>query len=963
MTKSDTKNWLPLLLRSGSAVALIAMAMPYAAQAQSTAPAQSNTQSNTQPPAASADATKAQSDTTSEQTNDDAGDNGDEIIVSGMRYSIAKSIETKRDAMNIVDAVVAEDIGKFPDENLAEALQRIPGVTITRNRGEGQNISVRGLGGDYNVTTLDGRLLATENTGRTFNFDVIAAELVGGLQVYKTPLAELTEGGIGSIVNIDTRRPLDLKDFTFMASAKAEYETNSKKTSPSASFLISDTFADGTIGVLLSATYSRKTLRQDSFIGEGFYDATDPFGVSVPYDTNGDGVVSKDAEGNPAPGPGSEYYKSVIPGYVRYSIAQDKRTRIGGSAALQWQASDNVLFTLDGLYSRYRSNGSDSQISFVNYDEDWTPGVPQVDEIKRNDAGEINYIKVGGSPVAEILNASTPRRAETYQIGFNATGTDGIFTWFVDASKSQAKDSNAGENRYIVARAVLDSYIVDATQGNLLPSMTLDPALSADTPFGAHYSYNYGTGITDKVTQFRIGGKLEPKGFLHELNFGMGWTRQAKDRRQFASANPSAFSNGGQYLTRDGYPFDPTLVESFGALNLFRLPGNVLVAPGFDSFLKGEPGTPPQPWPSFDYDKLYEYYLTVNPAAAEALIKPTYRPTSSYEIREDVMNGYARATFSADIFGRPLLLDVGARAALTSIRASGHSRRPEDYNTTPLPAPSPIKVSGDYFDFLPSANLKWEIADDLIFRASAAKVLTRPSLGQMSPYQAISVTNRTITRGNPDLEPFRANQADASIEWYLGKLGLISAAVYYKDIKSFTQTIETTENINGINWRVRQPGSSGFGGTIKGFEISAQQSFDPFLPDFLHGFGAQVNYTYTTSSFDDPELKGLPFTGMSKQSYNIVGFYERGGLAARVAYSRRGKYVSTPDGWGGPEWVAPYGQVDASLSYDITDQVTVVAEGTNLTNSRYWQYIDRPDQVSYLARFGRQVSLGVRFGF
>lgn len=949
MSISYHKNGLPLL-RSASAMAFIAMAMPNAAFAQ-TAPQPSEQTSTTTP-----------AQTTSGDTTETAGED-DAIVVSGMRYSIAKSIETKRDAMNIVDAVVAEDIGKFPDENLAEALQRIPGVTITRNRGEGQNISVRGLGGDYNVTTLDGRLLATENTGRTFNFDVIAAELVGGLQVYKTPLAELTEGGIGSVVNIDTRRPLDLKDFTFMASAKAEYETNSKKTSPSASFLVSKTFADGTIGVLLSGTYSKKTLRQDSFIGEGFYDATDPFGVSVPFDTNGDGVVAKDADGNPAPGPGSEYYKSVIPGYVRYSIAQDERTRIGGSAAIQWQANDNILFTLDGLYSRYRSNGSDSQISFVNYDEDWTPGVPQVDEIKRNDAGEVNYIKVGGSPVAEILNASTPRRAETFQYGFNVTGTDGDFTWFADASQSQAKDSNAGDNRYIVARAVLDSYIVDATQGNLLPSMTLDPALSADTPFGAHYSYNYGTGITDKITQFRIGGKLEPKGFLHELNFGMGWTRQGKDRSQYASRNASAFSRGGFYLRRDGYAYDPSTVETFGSMDLFRLPGDVLIAPAFDGFLKGEPGSTPQPWPSFDYDKLYEYYSSVSPTAAEALIKPTYSPTSSYKIREDVMNGYARATFNADVFGRPLLLDIGARAALTSIKASGHSRRPEDYNTTPLPAPSPIKVSGDYFDFLPSANLKWEVADNLIFRASAAKVLTRPSLGEMSPYQAISVANRTITRGNPDLESFRANQADATVEWYFGKLGLVSAAVYYKDIKSFTQTIETRETINGQEWRVRQPGSSGYGGTIKGFELAAQQSFDPLLPDFLHGFGAQVNYTYTTSSFDDPELDGLPFTGMSKQSYNIVGFYENHGFAARVAYSRRGKYISNPDGWGGPEWVAPYGQVDASLSYDIGDKVTVVAEGTNLTNSRYWQYIDRPDQVSYLARFGRQVSLGVRFGF
>lgn len=947
MSVSISTARLARLLQSGSLAALALAGVPSIAFAQEAG-------------AADQPQKEEQEAATSDETQEGEGD---VIVVSGMRYSMSKAVDIKRDAMNLVDALVAEDIGKFPDENLAESLQRIPGVTITRNRGEGQNISVRGLGGDYNVTTLDGRLLATENTGRTFNFDVIASELVGGLQVYKSPLAELPEGGIGSIVNIDTRRPLDLNGFSFAASAKAEYETNSKKTSPSGSFLISDTFADGTIGVLLSATYSRKTLRQDSFIGEGFYDPTDPFTVSVPYDTNGDGEIATDADGNPAPGPGSEYYESVIPGYVRYSIAQDTRTRIGGSAAIQWQASDNVLFTLDGLYSRYRSNGSDSQISFVNYDESWTPGIPQVDDIGFNENGQVNYVEFGNEPVAEILNASTPRRAETYQIGFNVTGTDGDFTWFIDAAKSRAKDSNAGDNRYIVARAVLDSYSVDATQGNLLPSLTLNPALSEDMPFGAHYSYNYGTGITDKVTQLRIGGTLEPGGFLHALNFGVGYTRQGKDRRQFASRNPSAFSNGGQYLTRDGYAFDPSLVEAFGPLNLFRLPSNVLVAPGFSDFLQGEPGSPPQPWPSFDYDALYDFYLSVNPQAAEELINPTYRPTSSYEIAEDVMSGYLRATFSSELAGMPFLFDIGGRAAQTTTHASGTSARVEDYVPGQPMVLQPVRVGGSYFDFLPSANFKMDLTDNLILRLSAAKVLTRPPLGSMSPYSSINATTRTISRGNPDLEPFRANQADAALEWYLGSFGLVSAAVYYKDIKSFTQTVESFEEINGIRWRVLQPGSSGFGGTIKGFEIAAQQSFDFLLPEALHGFGAQVNYTYTTSSFDDPEFQGLPFTGMSKHSYNVVGFYEQGGLAARVAYSKRGKYVAYPDGWGGPEWVASYGQVDASLSYDITDRVTVIAEGTNLTNARYWQYIDRPEQVSYLARFGRQVSLGVRFGF
>ncbi|MEC8208555.1 MAG: TonB-dependent receptor plug domain-containing protein, partial [Pseudomonadota bacterium] len=216
------------------------------------------------------------------------------IEVTGIRSSIKESNFRKREATTVVDVVVADDIGKFPDENLAEALQRIPGITITRNGGEGQNILVRGLGGGYNITTLNGRKLASENSGRDFNFDTIASELVGALQVYKSPEARLIEGGIGAVVDIETRKPLDQDGFTLSASAKGIYESRTGDVHPHASFIIGDNFNDDTFGVLFSGAYSKKTLRADTYSASGFFDEEEGWGADsagVPVDMNGNGEI------------------------------------------------------------------------------------------------------------------------------------------------------------------------------------------------------------------------------------------------------------------------------------------------------------------------------------------------------------------------------------------------------------------------------------------------------------------------------------------------------------------------------------------------------------------------------------------------------------------------------------------------------------------------------------------------
>ena len=193
------------------------------------------------------------------------------IEVRGLRSSLKEALYLKRSSTQVVDAIVAEDIGQFPDQNVAEALARIPGVNITRNGGEGQKVTIRGLHGGWNLTTINGRKMASETATRNFNYDLIASELVGGVQVLKTPVASGHEGSIGAVVNVNTRKPFDFDGFKFGASVKADYDPRVEKATPQGSFLVSNTFADGTFGALFTGVYSERTLRIDSYEGEGFY--------------------------------------------------------------------------------------------------------------------------------------------------------------------------------------------------------------------------------------------------------------------------------------------------------------------------------------------------------------------------------------------------------------------------------------------------------------------------------------------------------------------------------------------------------------------------------------------------------------------------------------------------------------------------------------------------------------------
>lgn len=893
------------------------------------------------------------------------------IQVSGIRGSIKESLDLKQNATGVVDLIVADDIGKFPDENLAEALQRVPGVTITRNGGEGKNILVRGLGGKYNVTTFNGRKLASDDAGRDFNYDAIASELVGVMQVYKSPEARLTEGGIGAVVDIETRHPLAQDQTTLSASAKGIYESRTQDVQPHMSMIAGMNNLDNTMGVLVSAAYSKRTLRNDSYAAEGFYDQAE--GVvdeaTIGVDRNKDGAISDD-----------EQFASKIPGYMYFVNAQDERERLGATAAFEWQASDSINVNLDALYSRYTTAGSRFQLGFVNYDESWTPGTPVFTNALFDDQQRVTKVtQTGENTMVELLNLSEPRRTDMYQVGGNVKfAINDHWTVITDAAYSTAKDKNNGDNRFIVARGFVDSIDIDYSTGHMLPDVSINPGLTSEQTYGAHYSSNSGTGVADTVTDVKLLAEYVPDAtWLTKVLMGANFVRQSKSQQEFSSKDPSAFSRGGYYLQRLGYTVDKSKVFNKGEFELFRIPKEVFVPANFDNFLAGEPSKTPQPWPSFDYDKLLNYYRSINAEAADKFIVPGMKKAGTYSITEQVSSAFVQVLMEPEVFGLSSKLDVGLRFSKTALTSAGWGYQFDKIVLDAKGVPTnkdwqselPVAFERDYTNVLPSLNFSLNLRDDLKYRFSAAKVLSRADLNDIRPWASPNFTSLeqglpTLTSGNPDLKPEVATQADMTLEWYYADSSAVSAGVFVKDISAYIYQANVPTQLYQVKYLKKGPLNGSYGAKIKGFETAWQHALVE-LPAPFDGLGMQLNYTYVDSSYEDPKLaaQDLPFIGLSKNSYNAVLYYEKYGIQTRLAYNWRSKFVNNNEAWGGVSWTSSYGQLDASASYEFSPAFGVFMEATNLTNARSWGYVKRDDQVNSLERFGTQIALGIRGSF
>ncbi|ODP39558.1 TonB-dependent receptor [Sphingomonas turrisvirgatae] len=874
------------------------------------------------------------------------------IVVTGIRASERAAIDIKRNSVAVVDSIVAEDLGKLPDQNVAESLQRVPGVTIERNRGEGRFVTVRGFGPKFNAVTVNGRLLATDNNGREFSFDTIPSEVISGADVFKSPQANLNGSSIGATINVKTLRPLDQREgFKFAGSATGMWSEIADSWNPEFSGVASWKNDAGTFGIALAGVYSEQDNRIDEFtIGAGHVRRS-----------AGDSYYNLAGVSRGRLGAGVQNFSGVsMPSNLSPFFFERQLDRWAVNGSVQMRPSETLTVTVDTLYSKARFREQQTGLAY-----DFAGGILAEQVVQGGSVvngvqtgGEAVYQRYVGGFVDQIIQYDD-RNVTTDQFGINVDWqpTDTLRVR-LDGSVSDARRRGKENNLFTTVRRKGIDFFFDRRSGSPIYDYGLSSpnyANAATNPNGltAHY-YIWGGGsdIDDEIEEYKADVEWKP---ATGLTIYAG--AQAQSRIKTINAAETPFGEQCTYCDSNR-----------------ALPAS-LFTPTNRNFFSGGGGNIARDWL---YYSPQEMIRTIDQFAAQdnkAFNPGVFSPSASSVVNEKVYSAYAMAAWETQVGGMDLAVNVGIRYEDTDYTSSGASRQVlsavpngAGQNIITVSPVQPISFRGKYRDWLPSVNVRLGVTDNFIVRAAASEVLTRPTLSDLSPRQTIQTNpgNETIRRGNPDLQPFRAKQAEIGAEWYFAPGSLINVAGFYKDIQSFVTLVTTPQLVDQVQFQVTVPGN-GKGATVKGFEVGYRQSFDTWLPGVLSGFGIQASYNYTDSNaLYTNAVANVSFglEGLSKNSYSLVGFYEKYGITARAAYTYRDNFLAVASGRNGePEYFDAYGQLDVSLAYDIGKNFTVFADAINLNNAREFIYSVSEDRTKEYRKTGRRVSAGVRVRF
>lgn len=877
-----------------------------------------------------------------EVTSKDENDDEVEVItVTGIRGSLIKSQDIKMDSGTVVDAITAEDIGKFPDQNVAESLQRITGVSIDRKGGEGQLITVRGMGPEFTSVLMNRRTLATTSGGRAFSFDILASELISGAEVHKTQSAHLQEGAIGATVNVTTFKPFDIPGFKATASVKAQYDEMTEETSPQFSGLISNTFDDDKFGVLVSFAHNERKSRYDS-ANTAYYWHTD---LTMDDDT---------------------YYDDVYFPQNYDQIAQtEERTRTGGTAVFQYQPSDNLAFTADALYSKYD----------VDYRQDilahWFTK-SQLTDVELDENGTLVKLSMGKGSNSDVMVRQSSTSNELIAFGFNADWAvrdDLNFNFDVSYSEAES-DPKKGSTDTVASRP--GDYTYDRSSGAQLPELTFDRSDSADG-LKAGWGERFGTVRKDDVLEVKVDGQWTvDQGALAKIGFGAMLSDRTLSSKKQRTTRPMPWLWGDNS-------------------NPILLPASMFTSFDADGFLSGGSGSPEQSWLTFNSEDFFDYLTSPDvvaqmddPEYTQQLIEENdgftmHQVPWTYEINEELKALYVDFYLDGELASMPWSITTGMRYVETTSEADGFAiplldlepstSKPGFVNAIEGDDYAPITVKHTYDNWLPSFNAKIEIVEDVIARFAYSKSITRPELDEMSPesgYGGGDVNNLSGWGSNPKLMPFESKNLDLALEWYYDEGSYAAVAMFTKDVDGYLDYDEVKEVVTvpsgSYDYKISRPVNSDEA-EIEGYEIALQHMFTS-LPAPFDGLGFIVNKTFVDSeSTADEEGKSLPLIGLGDSS-NLILFYEKDKIQFRVAYNKRDRFMqSKPRSWRDGHYVDDYKQVDVSASYDFNENVTVFIEGINVTNELYTTTAKYSNQYLDITETGARYSVGVRGTF
>lgn len=919
-----------------------------------------------------------------------------DIVVTGLRSSLQRNLDIKRTATGVVDAISAEDIGKFPDSNVAASLQRLPGVSIQRSgaRGEPTGITVRGFGGDFNTTLYDGRRISTATGGRQIDFSTVGSDFIGGISVLKTPDVTLASSSIGATVDIQFPKPFDHPGFRAAVSASGSLQDRAGHVVPTLGALVSDTFADDTLGILSSFIYTRRDTDTNRVFVSGW-----PGGNFAPCQLTG----STAATCNPTTSAtaAASDRRTLTGWFPQQYGAEQQRTqdeRVDGRVALQWHPSDALMVTLDNNFSR-------QTISTDIYGF----GVWFSQESLRNVQQDANGTAVSftqaGSPT-DFTAAMNKQILQTNQTGLNVKWdvTDKLT---VEADGAYAKSwlnpgntigSSNGDIGYGGALGTNLGFNITADSNKAFPSISnFGPAGNggrwADpTVIGSHVTVLQTQKNTDELKQFR--GVVTWKAADDiTLKAGGQYTDDT-----FNLLNRSTFTNNfwqayAGYGAPSGQgsgvsPLPSSLYQGSISLNNFipgfggSLPPSVLIysPQAYQNYLTSLGNPQAQNVPGFNYNG------GVNGFTGQFI--EAVDPGSILSVNEKTLSLFFSGKMEGQIGNMPLHAAFGVRTENTRLRSIGQGRAPTAITRSAADPTllsiaftdvQPISNRSSYTYVLPSVDLRLEVTDNLQLRFDASRTLTRPALNLLNPVVGIGNGQRvgalSGSGGNPNLKPYLASNFDVAAEWYYQRNSYIAVDLFLKNVSNFIVGGVTNQTVGGvIDPTTGNPAVfaitaqvNGPDATVRGVEIAWQQVFGD------SGFGFQANGTFVnTNKPYDPKIvgqSGFAVTGLAN-SANFVGFYDKNGFQFRTALNWRDEYLS---GFGQNQNTGSYGaeptfvnqsfQVDLTSSYDVTKNFSIFGEALNINKNKQSTHGRFKNQLLDVFDYGRRFTLGARYRF
>jgi iron complex outermembrane recepter protein len=845
----------------------------------------------------------------------------EDIVVTGIRASLQESINVKRAAGSIVDVITAQDIGKLPDQNVAESMSRVTGVQISRREGDGSNFTIRGI--SQNRLEINGRNFIGPGSGGNAALETISPEILASIVVVKSPAADMPEGALGATVNLRTKRPLELDDFVVAGRIQGAYADQADHVGYRGSAFVSKKLGNR-FGILASVAYSdTKTL--------GYSFDTGGWTQTNAIDGNGDGIDD----------PGLFRPNRFM---ARVFDRAEQRLTLNGTA--QWRPTDELEIILDATYNHLKRqrNSVNYQVLFNNNDTDATV----------NDEGTVVAGTFTGVTVRPLIY-DEPTDLKSTLFGGSVKWEHDRAKVSLDMSYSRGKGSDGGPGAsftYVVVPRTgnVANASYDFRPGNAVPDLAIDANFDVNDPtrYQLLSIFDYDAVTDNKGYDARLDWQYETGwGILSSVEAGMRY-----ERVELLAADPQNLPVAASLLATGDRNRD-------GILTVDELPG-LSYGKDYGSFFPGEGGAFPRNLLGGTLDK---------GAARDGLglgapdpydTSITVGPTSIKDVTQDTLGAYVKANFEGTAAGLAYSGNAGIRYVDTARATLGY-----------LSPTATTVIRSDFGYWLPSANLSVNFGEDVTLRLAAAKVISRPGLNQVSASFVPNTVSMTGSRGNPNLRPFEAKQADATLEWYFAPASSLTGAVFYKKVDSFTVTTVSREFVPGFSERfglfdISQP-QNGEDGSIKGFELVWQQGLR-FLPAPFDNLGIQANYTYVDSRTplkDAITGDRLPLPGLSRDSYTLIGYYEDKIFSLRAAYTWRSQYLNSVGGAasGGNNYVAARGQLDASAQINLTRNLRLTIEGINLTREIDSQYLGEPDRLTFTAREDRRIFFGVAASF